>query len=328
MRSERLYLIKTDCTNPYHNIALEKVLLEHAPKNSITLYLWQNERTVVIGRNQCAWRECNVSLLREDGGYLARRLSGGGAVYHDLGNLNFTFLYDKSMEDIYKQTSVVAKAVATFGLNPQQSGRNDITIDGRKFSGNAYYTQGERAYHHGTLLIKTDPVPLGRYLTTDEQKYRSKGITSVRSRVVNLQDLASEITVDSLSQRLIEAFQDGYGAKATWLSEDQLSKGEVKKAQEFLSQWSWVYGRPISFTWANERRFPFGLLRLELNVQSGSIQDCAVYSDAMQTELLPKIRERLMNQRADQETINRALECAQTPEELKTAFLELVEGSF
>jgi lipoate-protein ligase A len=328
MKSKQLYLIKTDNTNPYHNIALEKVLLEHAPKNSMTLYLWQNDRTVVIGSNQCAWRECNVPLLREDGGYLARRLSGGGAVYHDLGNLNFTYLYDKFMEDIHKQTSVIAQAVSSFGLDAQQSGRNDITVDGRKFSGNAYYTQGGRAYHHGTLLIKTDPEPLSKYLTTDEQKYRSKGVTSVRSRVVNLQDLSEEITVKSLSERLIKAFEEAYGAGAVWLTEEDLPKGEIEKAQDTLSQWSWVYGRPISFTWANEKRFPFGLLRLELDIHAGIIQDYALYSDAMQIELFPQLKESLVHQQASKDGITSALQNVKAPNELKAAFLELTDGSF
>lgn len=328
MNLNKLYIIKTDKTYPYHNIALEKILLEDMPKGSMTLYLWQNEHTVVIGRNQCAWRECNVSALQNDGGYLARRLSGGGAVYHDLGNLNFTFLYDKSVEDISKQTSVIAKAVATFGLHAEQSGRNDITIDGKKFSGNAYYTQGDRAYHHGTLLVNVDPVPLGKYLTTDAAKYRSKGVSSVRSRVVNLQTLCEDITIDSLADRLSKTFCEVYGMDAEVITEDFLSQAKILTAQKELEDWNWVYGRPMEFTWANEKRFPFGLIRIELNVKSGIISDCAFYSDAMSIDIFSNIKQAVINKEANLDSFKKALSESNTEESIKSAILELLEDAF
>lgn len=121
-----LYTLESTGTDPYHNIATEEQLLLGVPSSAVVLYLWQNQRTVVIGRNQCAWRECNIDLLTGDNGHLARRLSGGGAVYHDLGNLNFTFLYPKNKEDIRKQTMVIADAVASLGL-PRRSPAETIS---------------------------------------------------------------------------------------------------------------------------------------------------------------------------------------------------------
>ena len=143
----------TGCIEPYRNLAVERYLLEHTPAGSVTLYLWQNKNTVVIGRNQNPWAECNMAQLRRDGGHLVRRLSGGGAVYHDSGNLNFTFLTDARTYNLARQLEVITGALKSLGINAGKSGRNDILVDGRKVSGNAFYTSGGKKYHHGTLLI-------------------------------------------------------------------------------------------------------------------------------------------------------------------------------
>ena len=151
-----LHYYLTDKMNPYENLAREQVLLEDGPKDGVVLYLWQNEKTVVIGRNQNAFKECRVSLLEEEGGHLARRLSGGGAVFHDSGNLNFTFILPREDFDIPRQMEVIRLACLHFGIPAEISGRNDLTANGQKFSGNAFYTSESRAYHHGTILLNAD----------------------------------------------------------------------------------------------------------------------------------------------------------------------------
>ncbi|MDR2776191.1 MAG: lipoate--protein ligase, partial [Tannerella sp.] len=207
----KLSYILSEQTNPYKNIALEEYLLWNVEKDECILYLWQNRHTVVIGINQNPWKEAHVKELEQDGGFLARRMSGGGAVFHDLGNLNFTFLVREGKYDVVRQLDVIIHAVAKFGIYAVRSGRNDILTDGKKFSGNAFFNSRGYCYHHGTLLLNVDMSDLSRYLNVSHTKLQSKGVDSVRSRVINLKDLAPDIAVESLQTALIEAFGEVYG---------------------------------------------------------------------------------------------------------------------
>lgn len=202
-------------TSPCSNLALEEYLLRHVEKEECILYLWQNQKTVVIGKNQNCWKECKVEELQKDGGTLVRRSSGGGAVFHDLGNLNFTFLVRKNNYDLNKQLDVILKSVQKFGIDAKRSGRNDITVDDRKFSGNAFYTSGDCCYHHGTILLDVDMKNLSKYLTVSTEKLQSKGVSSVKSRVVNLKELNSEITKELMCEKLIQAFGEVYDKTPT-----------------------------------------------------------------------------------------------------------------
>ena len=172
--------------DPFRNLAIEKNLTFLTQEGQCILYLWQNHKTVVIGRNQNAWKECNVDALLADGGTLARRMSGGGAVFHDLGNLNFSFCVRKEDYDVDRQLEVIRQALHREGIEAVKSGRNDLLADGRKFSGNAFYKSGEFCCHHGTIMIDVNRDLIGRYLHVPERKLLSKGIASVQSRVINL----------------------------------------------------------------------------------------------------------------------------------------------
>ena len=211
----KIFIYNAQGTDPYENLAAEKVLMDALQPGEAMLYLWQNLNTVVIGKNQNAWLECRTSLLSEEGGKLARRLSGGGAVFHDLGNLNFTFLMCKEDYDLDKQVAVIQKACALAGIQAEKSGRNDLLADGRKFSGNAFYQDKLHAYHHGTLMVDVDKEKLGRYLSPPKAKLAAKGVASVRSRVVNLKELAPTLTVSTMGAYMVQAFQEVYDLTAT-----------------------------------------------------------------------------------------------------------------
>ena len=159
-----LVVIRTAHTSPYENLGLEQYLTGQAAPGQCILYLWQNRPTVVIGRNQNVWAECRPEAMEEDGVLLARRLSGGGAVYHDLGNLNFTFIARSALYSVPRHLEVILKSLSLLGIPGEISGRNDLTVRGRKFSGNAFYRSGDFCCHHGTLLVDADLTAMSRYL--------------------------------------------------------------------------------------------------------------------------------------------------------------------
>ncbi|MGI6214756.1 MAG: lipoate--protein ligase [Christensenellales bacterium] len=303
LMANNLYYFLTNEYNPYKNIALEEYLLLNAPENSIMLYLWQNERTVVIGRNQCAWRECNVEALQKDNGTLARRLSGGGAVYHDLGNLNFTFLYPKAKENIKRQMNVIVDALESLGMNVLLTGRNDISYRGRKMSGNAFYTNGSRAYHHGTIMLDVDLDTMLKYLNVNKEKYISKGIESVRSRVINVKSVMPSINIDKLQSALIKSFEKVYKGKAEEFSEHSIDKESLLLRAKEFSDWNWVYGRPINFNFEKEKRFLWGLVRIEAEIASGRIINIGIFTDALEPNLFVSLENKLLGVRFETKDI-------------------------
>lgn len=294
MNIKQLRYYITDETNPYKNLALEEYLLHNVSKDECVLYLWQNEKTVVIGRNQNPWKECRIKDLAEDGGRLVRRLSGGGAVYHDLGNLNFTFLLTKDNYNVDKQLEVIIKAVNNLGIAAVKSGRNDITVEGKKFSGNAFYNTQDKYYHHGTILVDVDMPSLSKYLNVSRSKLVSKGVDSVRSRVTNLNEYRRDLNIDKLKEELLIAFESTYELKPLKISEEQLAESELNIGIEKFASWDWNYGRRIEFSDSFERRFSWGEIDLQIVVESGIIKDCRAYSDALDTELFMEIPKHLI----------------------------------
>lgn len=286
---EKLSIIVTKDTNPYKNMALEEYLLYHTEPSECILYLWQNSKTVVIGRNQNSWKECHIEELEQDGGFLARRLSGGGAVFHDLGNLNFTFLTRKENYSIGKQTQTILSAVQKFGICARQTGRNDLAVEGRKFSGHAFYETGDFCYHHGTLLIDADKEDMSRYLNPSGEKLKSKGVESVRSRVANLIEYAPRITVAALEEALQEAFPEVYGIPANILPKDRIDNKKIDLFLEKFSSWDWKYGRKIPFTNEVKERFSWGEAQIQLEADKGKIRQVMVYSDALEGDFLKGI---------------------------------------
>lgn len=294
---KRLLYHVSESMNPWHNLAVEEALLYQVPENTIILYLWQNQRTVVVGKNQNCWQECNIDKLEKDGGYLARRLSGGGCVYHDDKNLNFTFLANEQDYDVDLQMEVVLQAVKLLGLKAEKNGRNDIIIDGRKFSGNAFYEKDGKCYHHGTILIDTNSDDMKRYLNVSQDKLKSKGVVSVKARVVNLKELSPDISVDTMKKALLKAAKDVYGITPILLKDDIYDKELIKKLEEKNASWEWRFGKQIPFSWEKKKRFVWGEIHIVLNVNEGTIRNAVLYSDAMDGEFIDMITKSMIGLR-------------------------------
>ncbi|MCF0136330.1 MAG: lipoate--protein ligase [Lachnospiraceae bacterium] len=293
MIRELLYA-ESRVTDPYYNLAMEEFLLNRCGEGQSILYLWQNRNTVVIGKNQNAWKECRIEAIQKAGGYIARRLSGGGAVYHDTGNLNFTFITGKQDYDVTRNLKVICRAVSRFGIEARITGRNDLEAEGQKFSGNAFHKGTENCCHHGTLMVQVDLSKLSEYLNVSGDKLRSKGVASVRSRVVNLGNLSPDMTIEGLKEALREAFSCLGASSEEALPLQTISISEADEdvihalAEKYASR-EWVFGRKISFESEIGTRFPWGEIQLLLQVNGGVICDAAMYSDALFGRLEEKI---------------------------------------
>ena len=289
----RLQFIVSDQTNPYWNIAVENYLLSLPETEKITLYLWKNRRTVVIGQNQNPFSECNVEALEADGGYLMRRKTGGGAVYHDDGNINFSFVVPKALYDQTRQFRVIQRAVADFGIVAELSGRNDILTEGRKFSGNAFSKGRYQDLHHGTILIKGNMEDLQRYLKPKPAKLQKHGVASVQSRVVNLSELNPAITSESIVPHLRKAFESEYSEYSEYADYSEIIKRpEVRSLYEEFASDEWRYGRWKTFAAQRSGQFEWGGVELSLTVdqEHGVITDVLLASDALDLSALEEAR--------------------------------------
>ena len=289
-------LIISTQTNPYLNVAVENHLLSQPSDGDITLYLWQNRRTVVIGQNQNPYAECNVAQLEQDGGYLMRRSTGGGAVFHDLGNLNFSFVVPYEMYDLMRQFSVLQRAVAAYGLATEVSGRNDVLCQGRKFSGNAFAKGKNQRLHHGTILIRTDVEQLQRYLKVKPAKLQKHGVASVQSRVVNLSELVPEITAQNIIPRLISAFEQEYGTPLHTIDFDTVAA--LPDVQELYSEFAsakWKYGRWQQFVAQQSAQFDWVGVEVAVQVDeaAGIIRSVDIASDSLFPDIIEQAQQLL-----------------------------------
>ena len=313
----------SDCHNPYTNLATEKYLLDSVGNDEIILYLWQNQNTVVIGKNQNALTECKCALLEEDGGHLARRLSGGGSVFHDLGNLNFTFLCRTENYDLSKQMQVIKEACVLGGISAEISGRNDILADGRKFSGNAFYNSRGKSYHHGTILVNADKQKLGKYLTPPKAKLQSKGVKSVKSRVINLSEINPTLTIEMLKDYILSAFGKVYRLSPSPFVIDDTA-GISNLAEEYAS-WEYLYAPSLPFTFSCEGNFPWGNIELQLDVKEGKIQSAGVYTDALDHTLPDLLKDALKDCIFRMEEIEKSI-IAKLPEPISTDIFSLLKS--
>ncbi|WP_298808787.1 lipoate--protein ligase [uncultured Psychrobacter sp.] len=292
----KLRILKSAVTNPWFNLATEDWIFNTLNPDSHTLFLWRNSETVVIGRSQNPWVECKTDKMEADDVFLARRQSGGGAVFHDLGNTNFTFL---SPSDAYDQEAnfiVIINALKKLGIDATLSGRNDMQVGDRKISGSAFRHAADRSFHHGTLLVNANMQKLGDYLNPHPLKLKAKGIKSVRARVANLVDFNEAINHETLSDAIIEAFCEYHGetAQIEQLDEASLAKQPTLNAYyQQMADWDWRFGKTPEFTHHIETRFDWGMMDVHMDVKQAMITEVVIFSDALNVELIDLLKKTL-----------------------------------
>lgn len=259
--------------DPYFNIAAEYQLFLNADEDT-HLFLWQNDASAIIGRNQNLYAECDLAYMKEHHINAVRRFSGGGAVYHDKGNVNFTFITKEKTANPQKFIEMVRSAIAKLGIECEFSGRNDLHYRNQKFSGQAYYTDNDNYMYHGTTLVSVDTEQLEKALTPSILKLKSKGIASVKNRVINLSSIDSEITPERVKQAFIETF--------ACENIKYINKSNFKAPlEQMLSSYDWLYSQSPEFEIVLERRYSFGNVTVNITSSDGVIQGVKINTDSL-----------------------------------------------
>ena len=328
----KLRILKSAVTNPWFNLATEDWIFqalgteqkgtEQAAPDTHTLFLWRNSETVVIGRSQNPWVECKTDKMEADDVFLARRQSGGGAVFHDLGNTNFTFLSPKHAYDQTANFTIIINALKKLGIDATLSGRNDMQVGDRKISGSAFKHAADRSFHHGTLLVNANMQKLGDYLNPHPLKLKAKGIKSVRARVANLVEFNDAINHETLSDAIIEAFCEYYGETAAVEQLDEASLAKQPTLNTYYQQmadWDWRFGKTPEFTHHIETRFDWGMMDVHMDVKQAMITEVVIFSDALNVELIDLLKETLTGVKYNKSKIQDNLdELAKAQPELAT----------
>ena len=273
--------ISHNSIDPYFNLAAEEYLLKQFDED--IFMLWRDEPCIVVGQNQNTLSEINLDYVKEHSIPVVRRLSGGGAVFHDLGNLNFTFISQdcsKSFTDFKKFTQPILEVLNKLSINAEFSGRNDLTIDGKKFSGNAQYNYKGRVLHHGTLLFASDIVDISSALKVKPSKFEGKSVKSVASHVTNISEhLMKPITIVEFREMIMKHIMDTHKDGKPY----ELTNGDIENINNLVrnkyNTWEWNFGNSPKYGFENAVKYPGGNIEFNLNVERGIIKDIKIYGD-------------------------------------------------
>lgn len=329
-----IFIENEGITDPRINLALEEYALRNFGESEDYLLFYINGPSIIIGRNQNTLEEINDEYVRENGIHVVRRMSGGGAVYHDHGNLNFSFITNYKKENLHnfkKFTKPVIQVLKEMGVDAEMSGRNDILAEGRKISGNAQFSTGKRMFSHGTLLFNSDLEEVTRALDVKMSKIESKGHKSVRSRVANISEFLNEdLSVSEFRQSLLDGLYKERDHFETYHLTDDEWKAVHDLRDEKYGNWDWNFGRSPEFNIQRTKRFPVGEIDLRLDVEKGHIQNLKIYGDFFGKEPVDEIEKMLKDVRYEPSDIGIALNGINLQEYFgdveKAEFLELVYG--
>lgn len=329
-----IFIENEGITNPKLNLALEEYILRNFSAETDYLLFYINEPSIIIGRNQNTLEEINQKYVEENNIHIVRRVSGGGAVYHDFGNLNFSFITNhdvKSLNNFKKFTAPVIKVLNDLGLNAELKGRNDIQVEEKKISGTAQFSTGKRMVSHGTLLLNTDLGEVVNALHVKMSKIQSKGHKSVRSRVANISEfLTNPMNIDEFRKLLLEGLYEESEAFETYhLTDEQWKAVHVLKEEKY-DTWEWNYGRSPKFNIQRSKRFSIGEIDLRIFVEKGHITEFKIFGDFFGKEPVRKLEQLLIGARYEHQDISDLLKDIEIKEFFgdipKVDFVELIYG--
>ncbi|RID86179.1 lipoate--protein ligase [Peribacillus asahii] len=307
-----LFIDNKGITDPRINLAIEEYALKHLDINESYLLFYINKNAIIIGKNQNTVEEINQDYVDEQGITVVRRLSGGGAVYHDLGNLNFSFITKDdgdSFHNFKKFTEPVVKALGKLGIQAELSGRNDIMAEGKKISGNAMFATRGRMFSHGTLLFNSEMEHIVSALKVKKDKIESKGIKSIRSRVGNIADFLKEpMTIQEFRSFLLKNIFEGTEEIPEYVLTEEDWKEIYKISEKRYQKWDWNYGRSPKFNLQHSHRFPVGSIDIRLEVNKGIIENCKIYGDFFGVGEVTDIEQKLTGVRYEKQAIDAVLE--------------------
>lgn len=302
--------IKTNYSIPAYNMAMEDLIMNYLPSDDyLTFYI--HDPSIIIGQHQNTIEEINEDYCKEKGIHIQRRLSGGGAVYHDHGNLNFSFIVRATRDnvnDFNVLTQPVIKTLEKLGIKAELSGRNDILIDGRKFSGNAQFFRNGMLLQHGTILFNSDMSELGNALKVKEMKIQSKGVKSVRSRVTNIIDYLEDksLTIEQFKDLLLETIGEIYELEEYQLSPEEQAIHDRLVREKFMT-WEWNYGKSPAYNISKAHKFPFGIVDARIDVKEGIIKNIKLYGDFFVREDISTLEEHLKGVRYTKDALVKSL---------------------
>ena len=277
-----MFYLESPSRDPYFNLALEEYVCERMDNSKSYFMLWQNDNTIVVGKYQNTAEEIDQAYVDAHGIRVARRLSGGGAVYHDKGNLNFTFVVDQGSNPAFNFkifVQPVVEALARFGVHAEFTGRNDLTIDGMKFSGNAQYARRGRLLHHGCIMLDSNLTSVADALRVKEAKFASKAVKSVRSRVTTINAHAPSPISMACFKGALRACAMASGELEPYALTEADVLAVQKLRDEKYATWAWNYGFSPPYDMVRERKFPAGLVTAHLSAEGGKIKAVRLYGD-------------------------------------------------